>query len=133
MIDLSFVFPCLNEEKTISSVVRELQNVLKKMPITAEIIISDNGSTDQSVALAKKLGCRIVHAKKKGYGEALKKGFAEATGKYIAFADVDGSYPLNYLPKMYRKIVKEDLDMVIAGRLKGKIEKGSMPFLNRYL
>ena len=132
-MDLSFVFPCLNEEKTIPVVIRELQEVMKTMPVQAEIIISDNGSTDNSVTLAEELGCRVVHAEKKGYGEALKKGFQEAEGKYIAFADIDGSYPLEYLPKMYEQIVKHDLDMVIASRVKGKIEKGAMPFLHRYL
>ena len=133
MIDLTFVFPCLNEKKTIPVVIGELQEVLKKMPIHAEIILSDNGSTDGSVKLAKKLGCRVVYAPKKGYGEALKKGFQEAQGKYIAFADIDGSYPLEHLPKMYQEITKYDLDMVIASRMKGKIEKGAMPFLHRHL
>ena len=56
MIDLSFVFPCLNEEKTIPVVIKELQEVLKKMPVHSEIVLSDNGSTDNSVALAEKLG-----------------------------------------------------------------------------
>lgn len=132
-IDLSFVFPCLNEEKTIPAVIQELKEVLETMPIRTEIVISDNGSTDGSVTLAQKLGCRVVHADKKGYGEALKKGFQEAHGKYIAFADIDGSYPLEHLPKMYQEITAKDLDTVIASRMTGQIEKGAMPFLHRYL
>ena len=131
--DLSFVFPCLNEAETIPIVVSELKEVLETMNISAEIILSDNGSTDGSVVLAKKLGCRVVHASKKGYGEALKRGFQMARGKYIAFADIDGSYPLKYLPKMYQKAISEDSDMVVASRIRGKIEKGAMPFLHRWL
>ena len=134
-MDLSFIFPCLNEEKTILTAVGELEAVLDSMNVSAEIIISDNGSTDNSVALAESLGGRVVlvHAEQKGYGEALKKGFEKAKGKYIAFADIDCSYPLEYLSEMYRKITEDDSDMVIASRMTGKIEKGAMPFLHRYL
>lgn len=132
-IDLSFVFPCLNEEKTISNVILELKKILETMPICTEIIISDNGSTDNSVDLALKLGVQVVRTPIKGYGEALKKGFQKARGKYIAFSDIDGSYPLEYLPYMYNQAVTSDADMVIASRLKGRIEKNAMPFLHRYL
>jgi len=131
--DLSFVFPCLNEAETIPVVIQELKEVVEKMDISSEIILSDNGSIDDSVKLAEQLGCRIIHATQKGYGEALKKGFQEARGKYIAFADIDGSYPLKYLPKMYQKAVDENADMVVASRTKGRIEKGAMPFLHRWL
>ncbi len=131
--DLSFVFPCLNEEETMEYCILELKNALEQTDINYEIIVSDNGSTDRSVEIAKTLGARVVYADKRGYGEALKKGFAEAKGKFIAFADIDGSYPLSFLPEMYKKIVEEDADMVVASRMKGIVEKGAMPFLHRYL
>ena len=131
--DLSFVFPCLNEEETMEYCILELKNALEQTDINYEIIVSDNGSTDRSIEIAKTLGARVVYADKRGYGEALKKGFAEAKGKFIAFADIDGSYPLSFLPEMYKKIVEEDADMVVASRMKGIVEKGAMPFLHRYL
>lgn len=132
--EISFIFPCLNERETIEGCIRELQQVLSAMNIDYEIIISDNGSTDGSLEIAQKYkDVRIVHAAKKGYGEALKNGFAQANGKYIAFADIDGSYPLNFLPQMYEKIVAENADMVVASRMKGKIEDKAMPFMHRYV
>lgn len=132
-IDLSFVFPCLNEEETMAVCVEELQKVLEGTGISYELIVSDNGSTDKSVEIAKKLGARVVSTHKRGYGEALKNGFAHALGEYIAFADIDGSYPLEFLPQMYRTIVKDQADMVIASRMTGKIEEGAMPCLHRYV
>lgn len=132
-IDLSFVFPCLNEEETMALCITELQNVLKKAPFTYEIIVSDNGSEDNSVNIAKKMGARVVSTPKRGYGEALKNGFAAAKGTYIAFADIDGSYPLEFLPKMMKTIVDKKADMVIASRMTGKIEEGAMPFLHRHI
>lgn len=131
--DISFIFPCLNEEKTIKGCVVELKEVLAKMNVNYEIIISDNGSTDNSVEIAKQLGVKVVSTQIKGYGSALKNGFANAHGEYIAFADIDGSYPLEYLPAMYEKAINEDADMVIASRTLGTIEKNAMPFLHRYL
>ncbi len=133
MLDLSFVFPCLNEEKTISLSIQEISSVLSLMKLKYEIIVVDNGSIDTSAKIAEKMGARVVKEEKKGYGEALKRGFWEAKGKYIAFADCDGSYPLNFLSEMYDLVQKKEADMVIASRMKGKIEKGAMPFLHRYL
>lgn len=132
-IELSFIFPCLNEKDTIDICLTELESVLSQMPITSEIIISDNGSTDGSIELAQKHNVRIIHTPTKGYGEALKNGFANAYGKYIVFADIDGSYPLNYLKQLYQTAKETDADMVIASRTTGVIEKGAMPFLHRYL
>ena len=132
-IDVSFIFPCLNEEKTIAFCLQELQEVMQNTGINYEIIVSDNGSSDKSVEIADSLGVRVVKTKQRGYGAALKNGFANAAGKYIAFADIDGSYPLEFLPEMYETAEKNNADMVVASRMKGKIENGAMPCLHRYL
>ncbi|MBQ9235575.1 MAG: glycosyltransferase family 2 protein [Alphaproteobacteria bacterium] len=132
-VDISFVFPCFNEEGTIKSCVQELEKVIKKIDAKCEIIISDNGSTDKSLQIAEKLPVRIVHTKQRGYGAALRNGFKHSYGRYIAFADIDGSYPLEFLPKMYAKALKTNADMVIASRMTGNIEDGAMPWLHRHL
>ncbi len=132
---ISFVFPCLNEAETVKQCIDELKTTLSSRPdISYEIIVADNGSTDETAAIASAAGARVVSVGIKGYGAALKGGFAAAEFDYIAFADADGSYPLNKIPEMYDAAVKEDVDMVIASRMSGgKIEKGAMPFLHRYL
>ncbi len=132
-IDISFVFPCLNEEKTIKFCVQQLEKVIKKIDAKCEIIISDNGSTDKSLQIAEKLPVRIVHTKQRGYGAALRNGFKHAYGRYVAFADIDGSYPLEFLPKMYKTALETNADMVIASRMNGKIEKKAMPWLHKYI
>lgn len=132
-IDVSFIFPCLNEEKTIAFCLNELKNVLQQTTLNYEIIISDNGSTDKSIEIANSFGVKVINTTRRGYGAALKNGFAHAKGKYIAFADIDGSYPLEFLPEMYKTAEKTNADMVVASRMKGKIEHNAMPFLHRYL
>jgi len=135
MNGISFVFPCLNEAETVKQCIDELKTTLSSRPdISYEIIVADNGSTDETAAIASAAGARVVPVEEKGYGAALKGGFAAAELDYIAFADADGSYPLNKIPEMFDAAVKEDADMVIASRMNGgEIEEGAMPFLHRHL
>lgn len=131
-IFLSVVIPCLNEEQTIGLCINKCLSVFKKLNIVGEVIVSDNGSTDTSIDIAKNLGARVVACTNKGYGAALKNGFAHALGKYVLMGDADDSYDFNQIDKFLNKI-EEDYDMVIGTRLKGTIHKGAMPFLHRYL
>ena len=70
--------PCLNEEVTVGICVRKAVETLKRLGISGEVVISDNGSTDNSVRIAEELGARVVHQPLKGYwslpGGALKSG-----------------------------------------------------------
>lgn len=102
---VSVVMSCLNEEKTIGLCVQRAKIGLKKAGLKGEVIVSDNGSTDNSIKIAKSLEAKVVQEPRKGYGSAYLKGF---------------------------KTAKDDWMVVLGSRLKGKIKPGSMPFLNRY-
>lgn len=130
--DLSIVIPCLNEEKTIAICIEKCFKMFDKLNIKGEVIISDNGSTDNSVEVSKKLGAKVFICEQKGYGSALKNGFNNADGNYILMGDGDNSYDFNQIDIFYNKI-QENYDMVIGTRLKGKIHPKAMPFLHRYL
>lgn len=103
----------------------------KEMEI--EILVSDNGSTDRSIVIAKKFGVRVAPAKERGYGAALDSGIRNAKGDIIVFADADDTYDFLESPALIRKLVQGNYDMVIGSRLDGEIHKGAMPFLHRYL
>ena len=132
-MDFSFVFPCLNEEETLGQCIAALKDSLKKGAFEYEIIVADNGSSDKSAEIARSLGATVVSVPEKGYGAAIKGGFSAAKGRYVIFADADGSYRLEDVPALYDAAVKSDADMTIASRLNGTVEKGAMPFLHRYL
>jgi glycosyltransferase involved in cell wall biosynthesis len=132
-MDFSFVFPCLNEEETLGQCIAALKDSLKKGAFEYEIIVADNGSSDKSAEIARSLGATVVSVPEKGYGAAIKGGFSAAKGRYVIFADADGSYRLEDAPALYDAAVKSDADMTIASRLNGTVEKGAMPFLHRYL
>ena len=133
-MDLTFVFPCLNEERFIAGCIERVQRTLSADPgLRFEIVVGDNGSTDRSREIAASLGARVVPIPERGYGAALRGGIAAADGRYVMFADADGTYLYEDALKLYQATVKADADMGIASRLIGTIEPGAMPTLHRYL
>lgn len=134
-MQLTVVIPCLNEIETIEICIKKCQEALKKMNIESEIIIADNGSSDGSIEVAKKLGARVVDIKSKGYGNALRGGIDRANGKFIIMADCDNSYDFLCIDQFYNKLI-EGYDMVQGCRFPiggGKIEKNAMPITHKYI
>ena len=132
MVELSIVMPCLNEEDTLGICIQKAKDTVAKLNLDAEIIVADNGSTDGSVAIARKLGARVVLEPNRGYGNAYRKGFRAATGKYIIMGDSDDSYDWTEIGRFLQPL-REGYDLVMGTRLKGAIDPGAMPFLHRYL
>jgi glycosyltransferase involved in cell wall biosynthesis len=88
---VTVVIPCLNEEQGI-------QKVLNEVPaFVDEIIVVDNGSTDRTAEIARKMGARVISELHRGYGRAYKSGFSQATGDIIITLDGDHSYPVDAL------------------------------------
>ena len=127
---MSIVLPCLNEAATVGQCVKEAKRWLGKK--RGEIIVVDNGSSDNSVALARKAGARVVTQPKRGYGAAIYKGLVAAKGQYIIIADADLSYDLRHLTPFLKKL-KAGADLVIGNRFKGGVQKGAMPWLHHYV
>lgn len=131
MVQVSVVLPCLDEEATVGRVVDKALQVMKDGGIDGEVIVVDNGSTDGSVKIAEEHGAKVVIEEKKGYGNALRRGFAEASGDIIVMADSDDTYDLLEMPKFLDEL--EGADFVMGSRLKGDIKKDAMPWLHRHL
>jgi len=130
-MELTILMPCLNEEKTIASCVKQAEVFLHTYGIAGEILVADNGSEDASIQLAKKAGARVVHCEQRGYGNALRYGISKAKGTYVIMADCDMSYYFLEAYPMYQ-LLKSGADMVIGDRFTGNMEKGAMPFLHKY-
>jgi len=134
-MDLTFVFPCLNEEVSIVACIEAVKQSLdgRGSSLTYEIVVADNGSTDRSSELASAAGARVVPVAERGYGAALRGGIAAAEGTYVMFADADMTYHYEDALPLYQKAVEVDADMAIASRMRGSIEPGAMPWLHRRL
>jgi glycosyltransferase involved in cell wall biosynthesis len=131
-IEFSIVMPCLNEAKTLESCIRKVQQAFASHRVVGEIIVADNGSTDESASIAARLGARVVFVERRGYGSALMGGIAAARGKYVIMGDADDSYDFANLEPFIAKL-RQGYDLVMGNRFAGGIKPGAMPFLNRYL
>ena len=77
-IELSVVMPCLDEADTLEVCIRKVQRVFAEHDIVGEIVIADNGSEDESIDIAHRLGARVEHVRERGYGAALMGGIEAA-------------------------------------------------------
>jgi len=128
--EASVVIPCLNEAATLRACIEAAQDGIRAAGIRGEVIVSDNGSDDGSVAIAETAGARVVNCPRRGYGCALRAGFEAARGEWILMGDADLSYDFRELPK-FREGIRRGSDMVMGSRLRGSIEPGAMPWLHR--
>ena len=131
-LELSVVIPALNEERSIVHCVEKAKKAFAAMGIAGEVLVADNGSTDGTRAVAERAGARVVAVDGKGYGRALRGGFAAARGRWLIMGDADGSYDFEQAPRYVEKL-REGHDFVVGNRFQGAREPGAMPFLNRYL
>lgn len=131
-LELTILMPCLNEAETIGVCVEKAINFLKETGVPGEVLIADNGSTDGSQGIAKKLGARVIPVRDRGYGAALTGGIAAARGSYVIIGDADDSCDLANLMPFLAKL-REGNDLVMGNRFQGGISPGAIPFLHRYL
>jgi glycosyltransferase involved in cell wall biosynthesis len=131
-LELSVVMPCLNEELTVGVCVEKAVRTMAALEVDGEVIVVDNGSTDGSVAAAGRAGARIVYQPARGYGNALRKGFDAARGRYIIMADCDDSYDLTDLARFLQRL-REGAGLVMGNRLAGRIQPGAMPWHHRWI
>jgi glycosyltransferase involved in cell wall biosynthesis len=115
---VSIIIPAFNEEEGIEKVLNQLKslNLGKK----SEIIVIDDGSTDQTFKIASAKGTKIIrHEKNMGYGAALKTGIRHSKNEIIVITDADGSYPINNIPTLLENM--ENSDMVVGARIGKKV------------
>ena len=116
---ISIVIPLYNEESSIKNVINRIPNHRK-----LEIIIVDDGSTDNSVRKIKEIENKdikiIQHYKNQGYGAALISGIESATGEIIVTMDSDGQHNPEEIPNLIKPIIDNQADLVVGSRYLGK-------------
>ncbi len=129
---VSIVMPCLNEEQTVQTCVRKGLSWLGRSGMQGEVLVVDNGSTDGSPELALAAGARVVHESTRGYGAALRRGFAEAKGDWLVMGDCDDTYEFGDLDSLMEPLY-EGADLSIGNRFAGGIAPGAMTWSHRYI
>jgi hypothetical protein len=131
-IEVSIVMPCLNEARTVGICVDKALACLARLGVRGEVVIADNGSSDDSQQIARAHGARLAHVERKGYGSALQGGIAAARGGYIIMGDADDSYDFSKLEGFIDRLRRGD-ELVMGNRFKGGIMPGAMPWSHRYI
>jgi glycosyltransferase involved in cell wall biosynthesis len=126
MSSVSVVVPALNEEEPIANVVRECL----AMKIPMEVIVVDNGSTDQTAERARSAGAKVITEPRHGYGRACLAGVRAVSRQtdIIVFLDGDGSDCPEFMAQLVGPIAAGRYDFAIGSRTRGRREPGSMNF-----
>lgn len=121
MATVSVVIPALNEGPAIGAVL----DAVRALPIDVEIIVTDDGSTDDTGAVAAAHGARVVrHAANLGYGRSIKDAVKAASTDIVVLTDADGTYPIDRIPDLLAEFDK-GFDMVVGAR-QGAVYRGTL-------
>lgn len=127
---IGVVIPCLNESGNIGPLVTELLAGRSDL-----VVVSDNGSTDDTANEATAAGANVVSEPRRGYGYACAAGSAEATelgATVIVYIDGDGSSRPSEIDALVDPIIAGAAALVLGSRTRGTIEPGAMPPHQRF-
>lgn len=131
---LSLILPCLNEGRSLRACLTDLRAAMARRPaLSWECLVVDNGSEDDSAAIALEEGCRLIRASPQGYGAALQAGIAAARAPWVVFLDADGTYAAEDLLPLFDRTREADAALGIASRFGRPLPAGAMPPLHRFL
>ncbi len=107
------LIPCFNEAITIAKVVTDVRRVLP----SAQVIVCDNNSTDNTAQIASDAGARVVNEPRQGKGNVLRSLFRNVDADCYIIIDGDDTYPVDPLPQMADMVLNGGVDMVIGDRI----------------
>ena len=110
---LSIVIPARNEEGSLKILLKKFD---KFKHYYSQIIIVDGKSTDKTIEVAKKFGCKVIKQKKLGYGDAIIQGVNQVKTKYFIIFDADGSKDPIYLKRFASELKKNENNIIFAER-----------------
>ncbi|MGM0609253.1 MAG: glycosyltransferase [Candidatus Muiribacteriota bacterium] len=124
MKNLCVIIPSYNEEKFIRKTLQRVDSYLSKKPYDYQIVVSINGSTDNTLSIVKEIKAKrekitYILTHKKGKGHAIKKAVSSYDFDYYLFLDCDLSTDIDQLDK-FEPLIKERYDLAIGSRRKGK-------------
>jgi dolichyl-phosphate beta-glucosyltransferase len=119
-VKVSFVIPAFNEANRILETLRSIAEYRKHLPFETEILVVDDGSTDDTAAIVERLaypGLSLIrNGTNRGKGYSVKHGVLAATGDYVLFSDADLSTPIEEMTNLLAVAVKENADVVLGSR-----------------
>ncbi len=117
---LSIIIPAYNEATRLPASLEKIHAFLQGQSYTAEIVVVENGSSDDTLELAQALQVKIdnlivIHEEQRGKGWAVRRGMQVSRGQYRFICDADLSMPIEELPRFFPPL-SEDMPITIASR-----------------
>jgi dolichyl-phosphate beta-glucosyltransferase len=117
---ISIVIPAFNESRRIADSLRQVRGFVERSPLSFEILVVDDGSTDGTAAIVSSFeseGVRLIrHEENRGKGISVRTGVLNASGTYVLFTDADLSTPIDECRKLYEIAEHDPADIVIGSR-----------------
>lgn len=141
-IDLSLILPCFNEASHFNQSFRAIQEVLVRSSLQYEILLIDDGSSDETpelIRLANGKSARIkafFHSKNQGRGATVAHGIRKAQGTIVGYMDIDCEVSPRYIPACVRLIADGKAEVVVGARryqIRGSILRAIHSTGYRYL
>jgi glycosyltransferase involved in cell wall biosynthesis len=126
-MNITLIIPALNEAACIGPLLAELPTGMIQ-----QLLIVDNGSTDDTAGVARRAGAHVVVEPRRGYGYACAAGVAAASGELLAFMDGDGSFVPGELAALLVPILDGSADLALGTRMRGGMMAGAMPPHQRF-
>ena len=122
-MSVALIIPALNEEES-------LPRGLQQVPPGAvdEIIVVDNGSTDQTATVARRAGARVISEPRRGYGAACWAGFQATTADVLVYMDADGSFLPSEIPRLVEPVTRGKAQLVLGSRTLRAEDAKAIPF-----
>lgn len=134
---LSIIVPTYNEEERIMPTIGAIASHISDMGIPWELIVADDGSSDQTVTLVKSAdfaNLRLLEAVVNGgKGSAVRRGVLEAQGQYVLFVDADNSTPIEEIEKLLGKVRDEGYDVAVGSRAAAGADEANKSLKRRIL
>ena len=115
MVSISVFFPCYNEQENVGQTVEKAIMVLEELNADFDVIIVDDGSSDDTGKIAADIADRddrvkvVRHRRNLGYGAALQSGFEAATKKLVFYTDGDGQFDISEMPPLLELMARYDI------------------------
>ena len=114
--NLSIIIPAYNEQNLISDCLDSVLNQTAD-PVSYEIVVIDNNSTDRTAVIARNKGIRVEKEPQKGYVHAIRKGVDVSKGEILAFMDADCRAPANWVSKILHHFEETPEIVALGGKL----------------
>jgi glycosyltransferase involved in cell wall biosynthesis len=114
-VKVSFLIPAYNEAATIGDVLAKVS----RLELDAQLIVVDDGSTDDTAAIAEAAGATVIRQPNRGKGAAIRAAIPHVEGEITVIQDADGEYDPQEVPALIEPIVSGHADVVFGSRLSG--------------